>query len=87
MKNQYNKGEKGFTLIEAIVIVVIISILLSIAVPLYKGYIVQQNKKMVNDIAKRIADTANGYFEQYNKDPAAENLDLYLKCEIFLYKF
>ena len=78
MKNQHNKGKKGFTLIEVIVIVVIIGILSAIAVPLYQGYIAQQNKKMVNDIAQSIAAAANGYFRQYNKDPTVENLNLYL---------
>ena len=78
MNNHFNIRQKGFTLIEAIIIAVIISILASIATPLYQGYITQQKIKMVNDIAESVAAAANGFVRQYNRDPTTKELNLYL---------
>jgi prepilin-type N-terminal cleavage/methylation domain-containing protein len=78
MNNQYKTGQKGFTLVETIVIVVIIGILASIATPLYRGYINQQKQKQVDDIAESVAAAANGFVRQYpDEELTSQKLDLF----------
>lgn len=45
--NKNLKSDKGFTLIEVIVVLVIIAILMSIAIPSILGYIEKTKKRLV----------------------------------------
>ena len=51
------KKEKGFTLVEVIVVAVIVAVLAAVAIPLYIGYINDANKNAAENAAGSFAST------------------------------
>lgn len=49
------KNEKGFTLVEVIVVAVIVAILAAVAVPLYQGYVDSSRQNVVQNTAGSLA--------------------------------
>jgi type IV pilus assembly protein PilA len=49
------KNEKGFTLVEVIVVAVIVAVLAAVAIPLYLGYIESSKVNMANNTASSAA--------------------------------
>lgn len=49
------KNQKGFTLVEVIVVAVIVLILAAVAIPLYNGYIKDSRQNVANNTAGSVA--------------------------------
>ena len=60
---------KGFTLVEAIVTAVIMAILAAVAIPIYTGFIRDQQQSTVDNLAETAAAAANAYFRRTGADP------------------
>lgn len=54
-KIRNKKDEKGFTLVEVIVVAVIVAILAAVAVPLYQGYVDSSRENVVQNTAGSLA--------------------------------
>jgi prepilin-type N-terminal cleavage/methylation domain-containing protein len=84
----FKKRSKGFTLIEAIVTAAIMAILAAVAIPMYAGYINDQRKTTVTNLAETAAAAANSYFRRTNivltdnsiMTPNAAPLNLYFNA-------
>jgi len=78
---KFARNQKGFSLVELIVVIVILGILVAIAVPALIGYIAKAN--VAADIAAadglRNAATAYCYTNKPNDPVTATNLETYLK--------
>jgi len=64
------RGERGFTLIELMVVVIILGILAAVAIPLYTGYV---RKGMVSECVRTISDLKTGvstYYQQFGTLPS-----------------
>jgi len=59
-------NEKGFSLVEMIVVGVLIAVMASIGIPLYSGYIRDQRQSTVNNLAETSAAAANSYWRRTN---------------------
>jgi prepilin-type N-terminal cleavage/methylation domain-containing protein len=66
-------NNRGFTLIEAIVTSVIMVILAAVAIPIYTGYIKDQQQSTVNNLAETAAAAANAYLRRTGSDPTDGN--------------
>ena len=67
------KNNKGFTLVELIVVLVILAILAAILVPALLGYIDKAREGQYAEEAHSILTAAQGYCtEQYAKDPSGD---------------
>jgi len=64
------KTNKGFSLIEVIVVVVIVGILSAIAIPIYSGFVNDAKQDSVNSLAETAAAAANTYLRKTGSDPA-----------------
>src|SRR5688572_27122868 len=56
--NQRKKGQRGFTLVEVIVVAVIVAALAAVAVPLYLGYVDSSRRNAAANAAGSIASFA-----------------------------
>jgi prepilin-type N-terminal cleavage/methylation domain-containing protein len=63
MLKKFRKSEKGFTLVELMIVVAIIGILAAIAIPAFIKYIKRSKASEANGIVKKMQDGAKGYFE------------------------
>ena len=63
------KNNKGFTLVEVIVVAVIVLILAAVAIPLYNGYIEDARKSSVENVAGSIAGAMGAGYQMLNTDP------------------
>jgi type IV pilus assembly protein PilA len=71
------RNEKGFSLVEAIVVAVIMGILSAVAIPMYIGYINDQRQTTVNNLAETAAAAANAFLRRTGTCPTLANLNLY----------
>jgi prepilin-type N-terminal cleavage/methylation domain-containing protein len=63
------KYQQAFTLVEAVVAAVIMAILAAVAVPIYTGYVRDQQQTTVDNLAETAAAAANAYFRRTGVDP------------------
>lgn len=67
------KNQKGFTLVEVIVVAVIVAILAAVAIPLYNGYIKQTKTDMCTNAAGAAASYASAAYNfAGNIDPIVD---------------
>ena len=70
-KRAYNKCRlKGFTLIELIVVIVIIGILASVAVPMYNSYVKNSKTKSAVALQRELNSVLDSHFNLYGLYPA-----------------
>jgi prepilin-type N-terminal cleavage/methylation domain-containing protein len=74
----HKKNNYGFSLIEAVVVAVIVAILAAVAIPIYTGFIHDQEQTTVNNLAETGAAAANALLRRTGSiagiDSAALNL-------------
>jgi prepilin-type N-terminal cleavage/methylation domain-containing protein len=61
--------ERGFTLVEALVVAVIMVILAAVSIPLYSGFVDGQRLDAVKSLAQTAAINANGMVRRGNTNP------------------
>lgn len=66
-------NNKGFTLIEAIVTVVLIAIIAAVATPVYNGYINDSKQDAVTNLAETTALAANSWVRKRDEDSLTLN--------------
>jgi type IV pilus assembly protein PilA len=73
MFKKLQKNQKGFTLVEVIVVAVIVAVLAAVTIPLYMGYIKDSRINVANNTAGTVA-SAFGATKQQNATnvPAAQ---------------
>ena len=69
--NNHLKENRGFTLLELIVVVIIIAVLASIAVPMYRGYIKSTRASEATSRLGAIVTAAKNYYQRYSQWPAS----------------
>ncbi len=71
-------NNRGFTLVEVIVVSVIILILSATGMLLYNGYINDAAQKSVENIAQTAGTAANAYYRKTGVHPDSAKLNLFL---------
>ena len=71
---------KGFTLVEAIVVVTIIGILAAVAIPQYMAYIQQTRQDSVDSLADGAAAIASTYYRKMGANPVVADLKMNLNA-------
>jgi prepilin-type N-terminal cleavage/methylation domain-containing protein len=66
------KNQKGFTLVEVIVVAVIVAILAAVAIPLYNGYIADSR---INVCQNTAASVASAFTAAVQQDPSFDGTD------------
>jgi prepilin-type N-terminal cleavage/methylation domain-containing protein len=59
---------KGFSLVETLVVCVIVAVLAAVSIPLYNGYVTNQRWSTVNNLAETAAAAANAQWRRINAD-------------------
>lgn len=67
---------RGFTLVEAIVVSVIIAILAVVSIPSYINYINATKQESVNTLAETAAASADLFYRKTGATPVVSNLNL-----------
>lgn len=65
------KDQKGFTLVEVIVVAVIVAVLAAVAIPLYMGYIRDSRINVGNNVGGTLASAGGATTQQQLTVPAA----------------
>jgi prepilin-type N-terminal cleavage/methylation domain-containing protein len=66
--------QKAFTLVEAIVTAAIMAILAAVAIPMYAGFIHDQQQTTVDNLAETAAAAANAYVRRTGDSTNATNI-------------
>lgn len=69
--NSRMKEERGFTLLELIVVVIVLAVLASIAVPMYRGYIKSVRATEAKSRLGAIVTAAKNYYQRHNQWPTS----------------
>ena len=78
-----NNRNKGFSLVEVIVVAVIVAVLAAVGIPMYRGYINSQRQSTVSNLAETAAAAANANWRRTSAVIA--NSDLYPNNTLGLY--
>ena len=71
-------NKKGFTLIEAIVVAVIVLVLAAVAIPIYNGFVNDARQDAVDNLAETAAAAANTFVRKRGVgNLSVENLNLH----------
>jgi prepilin-type N-terminal cleavage/methylation domain-containing protein len=81
--NKNFKTRKGFTLVEAVVVSVIVAILAAVAIPLYMSYLSNTRQESVNQLAQTAAAAANNFYRKTSANPALADLNLFYDASKF----
>ena len=74
-----SRNNRGFTLAEALVVAVIMSILAASAIPMYAGYIKKQKRDVARGLAQTASVSANLYYRRRGVDPPdSASLNLFI---------
>ncbi len=65
------KNQKGFTLVEVIVVAVIVAVLAAVAIPLYNGYIADSRMDVAENIAGSAASACGATLQQFPNNSRA----------------
>lgn len=71
MYKQIFKDQRGFTLLEMMIVIVILGILATVAIPKYNNSITSANTAKVQSDLQVLNTAINMHIIQYGKDPAA----------------
>jgi len=66
--------ERGFTIVEVLVVSVIMAILAAVTIPLYSNYVLTQRKAVVKGLAETGAVSANIFLRRNRRPPSSEEL-------------
>lgn len=72
---------RGFTLIELMIVVAIIAILATIAYPSYQNFAMRNRRADGKDLAMRIASAQERYYTNHNEYAASDDLGMALVSE------
>jgi type IV pilus assembly protein PilE len=62
-------ANRGFTLIEVVVVSVIVLVLAAVSIPIYNGYVEGARREAVNNLAQTAAAAASSYYKKTGTDP------------------
>lgn len=69
---------RGFTLVEVIVVAVIVAVIAATATLLYSGYIEQAKKDTVDEMAKVAASSGNAFYRRTSEIPTVSDLNIFM---------
>ena len=67
--NRMSKEEKGFTLVELLVVIVILGVLAGIGIPTYRGFIDRSHKAATIAELQAVSMAIKFYFMEYGEEP------------------
>lgn len=72
------RTDTGFTLVEAMIVMVVVALLAVIGVPVYFNYVGNARQAVVDDLAGTAAASANAHFRKTGAHPDSADLGLFL---------